>query len=51
MTEWETIFDKSSHISPVKLVPPKNYSVERGDGIFEGTKKKKKKGTPLFAFL
>jgi hypothetical protein len=36
MTQWETIYDSSSHISQVRLVPPKNYSVERGNGIFDG---------------
>lgn len=36
MTQWETIHDRSSHISPVRLVQTKNYSTERGNGIFEG---------------
>ncbi len=36
MTHWETIQDRSAHLSQVKLVPPKNYSVERGNGIFDG---------------
>lgn len=36
MAHWETIQDRSSYISQVRLVPPKNYSVERGNGIFEG---------------
>ncbi|KAK4519022.1 adenine phosphoribosyltransferase [Mucor velutinosus] len=29
MSQWETILDKSSHISPVKINPPKNHSTER----------------------
>lgn len=36
MAHWETIQDRSSYISQVRLVPPKNHSVERGNGIFEG---------------
>ncbi|OBZ86927.1 hypothetical protein A0J61_05018 [Choanephora cucurbitarum] len=29
MSHWETILDKSSHVSPVKIVPLKNHSAER----------------------
>ncbi|KAL9551719.1 hypothetical protein MBANPS3_004121 [Mucor bainieri] len=29
MPQWETILDKSSHVSPVKINPPKNHSTER----------------------
>lgn len=36
MAHWETIQDRSSYISQVRIVPPKNHSVERGNGIFEG---------------
>ncbi|KAI8065383.1 uncharacterized protein B0P05DRAFT_589957 [Gilbertella persicaria] len=31
MTEWETILNKSSHTSPVKIRSPKNHSAERVD--------------------
>lgn len=39
MAHWETIQDRSSYISQVRLVPPKNHSVERGNGIFEAVSK------------
>lgn len=37
MSNWETIQDKSSHISPVKLTIQRDYSAERVDNMFEGT--------------
>ncbi|KAG2229711.1 hypothetical protein INT48_004228 [Thamnidium elegans] len=37
MTQWETIQDRSSHISPTRLSLPKNHSTKRGKDIFDDT--------------
>ncbi|KAI8646200.1 hypothetical protein BD408DRAFT_410369 [Parasitella parasitica] len=55
MPQWETILDESSHISPVKINPPKNHSTERLEILIKnnGTAKtciksaKKNKSTTL----
>ncbi|KAI7877081.1 uncharacterized protein EV154DRAFT_525586 [Mucor mucedo] len=39
MTQWETIHDHSSHISPVRPARIKDYSTDRGNGIFEAVSK------------
>ncbi|GAA5795220.1 hypothetical protein HPULCUR_000574 [Helicostylum pulchrum] len=39
MSQWETIQDRSSHISPTKLSSPKNYSTKRGKDIFDAVLK------------
>lgn len=36
MSQWETIRDRSSHISPARLSSPKNHSTKRGKDIFDG---------------
>lgn len=35
MPQWETILDKSSHISPVKINTPKNHSTDRLEILFK----------------
>jgi hypothetical protein len=35
MPQWETILDKSSHISPVKINTPKNHSTDRLEMLFK----------------
>ncbi|GAA5814707.1 hypothetical protein MFLAVUS_008206 [Mucor flavus] len=39
MSQWETIQDHSSHISPARLSLPKNHSTKRGKDIFDAVLK------------
>lgn len=36
MSHWETIQDRSSQVSPARLVYTRNYPSEHDDGIYEG---------------
>lgn len=36
MSNWETIQDKSSHLSPVKFTIQRDHSAERVDDMFKG---------------
>ena len=43
MTHWETIHDPYSQVKRVRLVPPRNFSTERGNIIFDGKAEQNKK--------